>query len=542
VGSTGTIGNCVAIDSNKNVYTFGYFGGTTDFDPGTGTTSFNTFGSNDIFLSKLDASGNFVWAKHFGGTGFDLSSGICTDTSGNVYLTGFFEGTVDFDPSANIFNLTANVNATDSFIVKLDANGNFIWAKSIGGSGETKTESLGIDASGYLLITGYFDGTTDFNPSTSITKNITTKGSRDIFISKLDNSGNLVWVKTIGSTSSDYGTSSVQDATGNIYITGDFLETVDFDPNVGIANLVATSQSSFVLKLDGSGEYLWAKKIGGGINNPYIYQGKRIALDSSNNIYTTGIFSGLTDFDPNNDTAYLNSDININGQDAFICKLDNNGNYLWAKSLSGNGEEIPTSISVDAMDNVYTIGHFTKTVNFNAGTNNITSIAVLDLFIHKLNADGNYIYTKVIQGPYGDTSYSAIIDKSDDTIYMTGSWGGKTDFNPDAGTSYLNGEVYSSAYIFKYGSTTLGLENYNLNNKPLFRLYPNPSNGQFRVVLNEFEEDTTIKICNILGQNLHHKKIDTQNLTLDFNLNKGVYFVSLVKGNGIRYTQKVVIE
>ena len=102
-----------------------------DFDPGAGTfnlTASNVY--NDIFISKLDASGNFVWAKSIGGSNEDRGYSIATDASGNVYISGQFSGTVDFDPGAGIFELTSELSS-DTFILKLDASGNFVWAKTM---------------------------------------------------------------------------------------------------------------------------------------------------------------------------------------------------------------------------------------------------------------------------------------------------------------------------------------------------------------------------------------------------------------------------
>ncbi len=182
-GTNSDYGMSIAVDAAENVYTSGYFWLTADFDPGAGTFNLTPAGSADIFVSKLDASGNFVWAKNMGGTNFDRGTNIGVDNSGNVYTTGTFEGTSDFDPGAGVVNLTSAGN-NDIFISKLDASGNFVWAKRMGGTSSDGVSSIAIDSSGNIYTTGSFEGTADFDPGAGVV-NLTSVGNNDIFVSKL---------------------------------------------------------------------------------------------------------------------------------------------------------------------------------------------------------------------------------------------------------------------------------------------------------------------------------------------------------------------
>ena len=158
------------MDSSGNVYTTGYFFFDVDFDPGAGSTELTSAGSNDVFVSKLDPLGNFVWAKRFGGPSSQVSFSIAVDDSGNVYTTGYFQGTADFDPGSGTSNLTS-VGSEDVFVSKLNSVGNFVWAKSFGGIGY----SVAVDSSGNVYTTGYFAGTEDFDPGAG-TSNILSLG------------------------------------------------------------------------------------------------------------------------------------------------------------------------------------------------------------------------------------------------------------------------------------------------------------------------------------------------------------------------------
>ena len=380
MGGTGVDGSSsIAVDSSSNVYMGGYFAGTADFDPGVGTSNRISAGVRDIFVSKLDSNGNFVWAKSMGGTNNDQGAAIAVDSSGNIHTMGFFQGTADFDPNAGAANLTS-VGLDDIFVSKLDNSGNFVWAKSMGGTSIDNGYNIAIDVSGNVYTTGYYNGTADFDPGAG-TANLTSMGSYDIFVSKLDINGNFAWAKSMGGTDFDYDYAIAVDSSGSVYTTGYFQGTADFDPGVGIANLISAGlRDIFISKLDGSGNFVWAKSIGGANYD----QGASIVLDSSGSIYTTGIFEGTADFDPGAGIANRTS---VGGSDIFVSKLDSNGNFAWAKSMGGTNYDVGLDIALDSIGNIYTTGYFQGTADFDpgAGTTNLTSVGNYDIFVSKLD-------------------------------------------------------------------------------------------------------------------------------------------------------------
>ena len=194
-----------------------------DFDPGTGVVNL-TCTSNDVFVQKLDANGNFIWVKQLVGTDFKVPYSMTTDASGNIYTGGYFKGTVDFNPDRKLkYNLTS-FGDYDIFVLKLTGNGVFGWAKQVGGTGQDLCYSLALDPSGYLYTTGQFYGTADFNPGTGI-YNLTSFGGNDAYVLKLDLSGNFVWAKQYGGTSYDSGGDIVLDGEGYFYVSGYFYGT-----------------------------------------------------------------------------------------------------------------------------------------------------------------------------------------------------------------------------------------------------------------------------------------------------------------------------
>jgi len=298
-------------------------------------TLYTIFVFSLFFFNTLAQSPTFEWAKSVGAINYDYSYDIVLDGSGNVYTTGYFQGTVDFDPGSGVFDQTSN--GSGIFVSKLDALGNFVWAKAMIGTGHSRGISITLDptGNGSVYITGRFNGTTDFDPGAGVF-NLTSVGEHDnSFICKLDAIGNFVWAKHLGGSGYCSGLSIALDQTvnGDIYITGSFIETIDFDPGAGIFNLTSVGEhvDIFICKLDSLGTFVWAKQLRGSD----LKKSRQITIDPDGNgdIYTIGWFQGTVDFDPDatndyNLTAIANYDI-------FISKLNSLGNFVWAKQLGG---------------------------------------------------------------------------------------------------------------------------------------------------------------------------------------------------------------
>jgi hypothetical protein len=246
-GSTGADrGSAVAVDGAGNVYTGGVFQGTVDFDPGLGVFNLTSLGSNEAFVQKLDANGDFLWAVRMGSTSADLVTGIAVDGAGNVYTTGGFRGTVDFDPGAAVSNLTAV--STDVFVQKLSSAGTFVWAKRAGGSGSAAGGHVAVDGAGDVYTIGAFQNTADVDPGAGVF-NLTSAGSNDVFVQKLSSEGTFVWATRAGGTGTDAGQGIALDGAGNVYTSGFFQNTVDFDPGAGVFNLTSAGNfDAFVQK------------------------------------------------------------------------------------------------------------------------------------------------------------------------------------------------------------------------------------------------------------------------------------------------------
>ncbi len=401
-------GRSIFVDNSGNVYTTGGFRDTVDFGNGVGLPS---AGEEDIFISKLDSNGDFLWAKAMGGTLWDSGRSVFVDDSGNVYIAGDFMDTVDFGNGVGL----PSAGESDIFISKLDSNGDFLWAKAMGGTSTEIAHSIFVDNSGNVYITGNFRGTVDFGDGVDRTS----AGGPDIFISKLDKNSNLVWVKTMGDVSQDFGTCIFVDSSGNVYTTGRFSGTVDFGNGVGLTS--AGQGDIFISKLDSNGGFVWAKAMGGTSSDT----GYSIFVDDSENVYTTGSFSGTVDF--GNGVGLTSA----GGPDIFISKLDSNGNFLWVKAMGGTSAESGESIFVDNSGNVYTTGLFLGTVDFGDGVG-LSSSGESDIFISKLDSNSDFVWAKAIGGTSRDGGESIFVDDSGN-IYTTGYFMDTVDFGNGSG-------------------------------------------------------------------------------------------------------------
>jgi hypothetical protein len=385
------------------------------------------------------------WARTWGGTDLDEGFSTAIDGTGNVYVTGHFWGTVDFDPGAGVDNHTSN-GGYDVFLSKLDPNGNFVWARTWGGSDEDHGYSIAIDGSGYAYITGSFGYTVDFDPGPGV-DNHTSNGVWDAFLSKFDPNGNFIWARTWGGPSLTVGLSVAIDGYGDTYTTGWFIGTVDFDPGLGMDTHTSNgSYDVFLSKFDPSGDFVWARTWGG----PDDDSGNSVVLDGSDDTYVTGFFEGTADFDPGAGVDNHSSDGDL---DAFLSKLDPDGNLVWALTWGGPGYEYGASVATDSSGNAYTTGVFTGTVDFDpgAGVDNHTSDGNDAAFLSKIDPNGNFVWARTWGGPYGDIGLSIAIDGSENA-YVTGFFDGTADFDPGAGVDNHTSNGYRDTFLSKIDS------------------------------------------------------------------------------------------
>jgi len=304
-------GQDIKIGSDGNIYLCGFFGTSANFNTSGGVDMiYATNSTADIFMSKFTSDGELIWAIAMGGPEANWATGIATDADNNVFLTGRYTGMIDLDPSPGI-HTTVGVN--DFFLAKYSPTGQLLWGHFIGSTGVDVATGITVDIEGNVVITGSFQGTVDFDSGSNEVL-VTSNSQSDIFLAKYSSIGECLWAFGVGGGGNDVANGVAVDLTGNVYITGFFIVTVDFDPSSNTHNLVSVSGGTadiFVAHYDSHGYFQWAFAAGG-LNNCY---GNGIAVDNGNKILVGGQFGSTTDFDPSGNDTNTNTQ---SGIDAFV--------------------------------------------------------------------------------------------------------------------------------------------------------------------------------------------------------------------------------
>jgi gliding motility-associated-like protein len=459
----------ITLDDEGNLYATGFYSTTVDFDAGPGVYNLSSVNAEDIFLSKYDTHGKLIWAKSIGDFRYQAANAITLDADKNVYVTGVFFGTTDFDPGPGSSLLTSKGNE-DIFVCKYDNNGNFIWAKSFGGPGNDFCNAILLDGVGNIYINGYFEQTADFNPGLGVF-NLVSAGSTDIFICKLTSYGNLIWAKSIGGPLSDVAYSLGLDEQNNVYSTGFYWANVDFDPGSGIFNLTSTALGDgFILKLNTNGAFVNAVQMGGNSR----VRCSSLKLDNNGHIYITGHFDGEADFDPGAGTSLLNSP--VDDDDIFVAKYDLAFNLVWLKQIGGPSYQKVFSIEKDNAGFIYLTGHYNGTADFDPGSNEykLTADGDPDIFVLKLTQAGEFVWVAAATGPLFGSGYALKIDAANN-IFTGGTFEGIIDFDPGPDELKLTSAGRSEMFVQKLRqcpnaaiAQTLNINSctsYRLNNK-----------------------------------------------------------------------------
>jgi len=430
----------VAQDSEGNVYSTGMFLGNTDIDPGPNEFILSAYDSVSInlYIQKLDANGDFIWAKSIGNqypvTGDEYQ--IVLDEEGNILIAAFFKQAIDLDPGPDSFIVTPSTDAICSFVVKLDSDGEFIWGNMLEASHLAVIEDLGIDQTGNIFLTGRYDLTLDADPSDDVYTLSGPGGNtfgENIFIIKWEDNGNFLWANSLTSDVSGFVSNDLSvDINGNVIITGQFRDTVDFDPGPEVTNVISNGNTDvFLLKLDSNGDFVWVNSYGGeGVD-----KSESVCTDSFNNIFISGGFSGTISFDASNNVV-------SNGEgDIFILKTDANGLYNWARTFGGTGSESVYSLNIDNSGSLYTVGSYTGILDIDPNETEyfLDSEGETASYFQKLNTNGDLNWAISFDFSYSSFgNFSEFVCVGDDNIYMVGTYPGEVDFNPSEEEYILN--------------------------------------------------------------------------------------------------------
>lgn len=345
------------------------------------------------YVSLFAQTQEWQWAAQAGGIDWEETYSITNDEFGNTYVVGHFEGTAIFGSNS----ISSDVGE-DSFVAKMDTNGDWIWVTQTIGPGNNSALGITIDNTGNIFVTGYFQETANFGNLT-----LSSYGDYDIFVAKLDCDGNWVWVTQAGGTNLDSGYKVSTDGSGNLYIVGYFNQTASF----GNHTLSSYGEEDiFVAQLNTEGNWNWVSSAGG-YSEDY---GLGITTNNEGDSYITGQFGDIATFGTNSITS--------NGWlDIFVAQIDESGNWIWATQAGGQMLDRSYGIAIDNIDNLYIAGYFQDTATF--GEDTLISDGSDDVFVSKLSSDGNWMWSRRAGSVDGDRCFALQLDYENNP-YVTG--------------------------------------------------------------------------------------------------------------------------
>jgi hypothetical protein len=500
----------ITTDDDGNVYSAGSFGGTVDFDFGSGVNSLTSQQHRDGFLCKEDSNGALLWVKQLKGVNNQKITDIKLDDSGNIYAIGDFNGITDFDPGTG----TQMMDPADGgfFIWKLDANGDFVWTK------QTKATLRGMDINSVgsqIVLVGYFSGSqpVDFDPGTG--NYFLQANNFDGFILSLSASGNFQWAKQIGSTQYDNCEAIAIDVNDDILICGRFADSVDFDLGSATFYLDGGSSTAYVAKYEANGDLNWAKAFHP-TSTQQVYGSRSLDLitDYTGNVHILGSFADSVDFDPGTSAFYLDGSAYEGDPYATsLVKLDSLGNFNWVKAYGQSNIE---SLDIDPFGNIYSFGSSSlDTIDIDPGINT-HYVYGSNSFIQKLDAYGNLLWAGAFDGSNVQRGWSIHLDHTQN-IYAGGEFRLDIDVDPGSGVDmrFNSGGINSGEDMFMvkldqcFENLVLSKEECEGYEWPITGQTYTSSGNYFGIVSNEGQCDTVYELDLTIIPNTYATVVDS---------------------------------
>ncbi|MBK9737867.1 MAG: T9SS type A sorting domain-containing protein [Saprospiraceae bacterium] len=435
-GTTAEYGNGLAIDSDQNIFDITNFMGTVIV---ANNLSFTSKGADDVLIRKSTSLGILQWVKQLGSTKSDISYDVSVDLDDNLFIVGTFQHSLFLGTSLILSSTNQKLN---SFIVKLNTNGELLWARKLESDIAVTAKSVTAGLAEELVISGYFEGNASF-ASLFPPFNLASNGGNDIFILKMNgNTGQALFLKRIGGSDHEFVSQHTRDNQNNIYVTGDYRQVLDFDPGIGEA-LVNTKGLTdiFVLKLSATGNFLWVNSYGG-TNVDY---GHSVTTDAQRNVIITGKYSETVSFGLLSDQELISK----GGTDIFVLKLDQNGNTIWANGMGSPQNDQGNQVLVNNTGITYLCGLYRGKVDFNTAferKNESESNGGADMFVLILNQDGTY-NEHFARGGIANDQINDIGLKLNGDLISTGGFGAIVDFDPTSGELNILSNGGLDAYL-----------------------------------------------------------------------------------------------
>lgn len=450
-GASDESGQQVVTDAAGNIYVAGIFNGTVDFDPGAGVTNLTSSAGSryNIFVAKYTADGVLIWARPVAMGASNVESEpqvrLALDSAGNAYLAGEYSA----QATLGTFILTntdpAPSTASDIFVSKLDPNGTFLWAKSIGGTNTDSLFALAVrESTGQVVLSGRFSNTVDFDPGPG-TQNRTPTDNPDSFMLSLSNAGDFVWVRHFADEIAAYSTVAGLAflSGGDVVATGLVSRSVDFNTGGSPDPLVGDLfNDAYVARFSGtSGTVVWKQKFSGTRYD----EGHAIAVGPGDTLFVGGLFTGSVDFDPGQGEARLVGASGFFEQyDGFLLKLASDGTFQDVVQIGGPLRDFVTQIKVDALGRVFVSGEVDANADLDPGAG-IASLGVETFFLSSFNRDLDFLNARALHDDHWHVDAQG-------HLFVTGSFVAKEDLDPSATVFKPANKGQRDLYVLKYSA------------------------------------------------------------------------------------------
>lgn len=529
-GTGADVSSVVGADDDDNVYVAGTFTGTVDFDAGPGTAEKTSVGPHDLFILKLDEDGEFLWVKTIESGPYPTSTNV---TSINivpgigVYLTGFYEQTTDFDPGPGEFLMTP-IGTSACFTIKLEESGDFIWARNF-----TSTFHVGLQAvvneAGDLYMAGAFEGHLELVIDGEI-ESFDAEIGNDGLVVKMNADGAVLWAFLLVGDSHTYCETITIDQAENVYISGDFYGNIDLDPRA--EELIYESAGSFdtyVIKTDSDGEFLWGKVI----SDETGVSPSASNVDNYGNYLLSGDYMGEIDIDPGVD-EHITPGLVLDSGGTFLLSLDEEGNFNWVRCFGGTETSRPNSIGKGTGTDIYVSGIGSNMWDYDYHPD------IID-FSGTTYGETFFIMSLDICESIFDTTLSldgGLISSAND--FGTFQWINCETGEPILGeteNSYTPAENGSYALIMTDGECTDTSECVLIDDVGLaaqiesvgIKLYPNPTNGDLWIELEQLSPELTIEVYDQQGKKVFSEYLEyTKTVQLEMPKTVGVFIVRVI--------------
>lgn len=482
-----------AFDVESTVWTYDAYCYAITYDSNQDCSYIIGQKNTNFFVRKTSSTGTTLWEKDF--DSFLGGQDITHDNQGNIYIVGECRRRTDFDPSPNpadtffldspFFNNSGYPN--NVFTLKLNSNGEFVWAKMIEHPVESEGNAIELDDNGNVYIVGVLGGTN--------------------FVQKMNPQGNITWQHELGNCPNmgqwvrGFHDKNLSIHGNHLYVIGDYVGSADMDPSLNSTILQSTGEGdNFLVKLDLNGSLVWANSFG----REYKDYTNAISVDAQGNIYTSGSYTGW-------DSVHVGGNhFNRFGAWYYLRKHNPQGQELWINTIP---QEI---LGIDASQN----GYLYTTGRENIGVNNT------DIIIQKWQTNNTLLWNQQILSSYNDEGLGIAVD-ADENVYTVGFFEGIVDFDLSTGVHYLHATGRNDGFVLKLAPQNIAIP--YLQSLEGVHIYPNPTSKMLRIDLEQVLEEGRLELISSSGQICYQSKLKNSK-SYDLDLSEypsGIYMVRI---------------